>query len=550
MGTKDRRQTLVVSIVALMGVTLIAWSGRLPEPIHRLASRAIARHAHGAAPVVGSLPVTDPSGHTSSFHGVLTWHNDNARDGLNHQETALTPGSVSSGFGVVFSYPIDGYAYAQPLYAPQVQVRDYGLKNVVYVATENDSVYAFDADGAVSAPLWRASFVDASKGITPIPNSVTGCTDIGPYYGITGTPVIDPVSGTLYVVAATLNARNNSQSLSLHALDITSGAELPGSPKVISASYYGVTFNPAFENSRPGLLLANGELYIGFGAHCDIQPYNGWVMSYDPATLQQIAAWNVTPAGTEGGIWEGGGGPSADSAGNIYIATGNGTFDHNTGGPDFANSVVKMSPSLNLAGYFTPYNQGMLAESDLDIGSGFALLLPDQPGPHPHEALIGGKGNTLYLVDRDNLGGYNPNNDNQIVQEIPDAFPSGLFGGGAYFHGSVYFGATGDLLKQFTLSNGKLNTSPIFGPVSPPYPGATPSISSNGDAGGIVWWILNKVSRVALHAASASNIGDDVYDSGDTLNVNGVKFTTPTIANGRVYVGTQTELLVFGILTR
>jgi hypothetical protein len=548
MGIRDRRQTLVISVVALMSVTLIAWSGRLPAPIHQLASRKVTQRLRGGTPVVGGLPVTDASGHTSSFHGVLTWHNDNARDGLNHQETALTPASVSNGFGVVFSYPIDGYAYAQPLYSPQVRVRGYGLKNVVYVATENDSVYAFDADGVVATPLWRASFVDPSKGITPIPNSVTGCTDIGPRYGITGTPVIDPVSGTLYVVAANLDTKSNSQSLSLHALDITSGVELPGSPKVISALYDGVTFNAAFENSRPGLLLSNGALYIGFGAHCDIQPYNGWVMAYDPSTLEQIAAWNVTPAGTEGGIWQGGGGLSADSDGNAYIATGNGTFDHNTGGPDFANTLVKLDPSLKRIGYFTPYNQGMLAESDLDIGAGYALLLPDQPGAHAHEALIGGKGNALYLVDRDNLGGYNPNSDSQIVQKIPEAFPSGLFGGGAYFHGSVYFGATGDLLKQFTLSNGKLNTSPIFGSVSPPYPGATPSVSSNGDAGGIVWWILNKVSRVALHAARASNIGGDVYDSGDSLNVSGVKFTTPTIANGRVYVGTQTKLLVFGLL--
>jgi hypothetical protein len=544
---KDRRQTLVVSVVALMSMTLIAWSDRLPSPIHTFAVRAVARRLHGDAPVVGGLPVTDASGQTSSFQGVLTWHNDNARDGLNNQETILTPARVANDFGVVSSYPIDGYAYAQPLYAPQVPVKNFGLKNVVYVATENDSVYAFDADGIVSTPLWQASFIDASTGITPIGNRVTGCTDIGPQYGITGTPVIDPVSGTLYVVAATLNTKNNRQSLSLHALDITSGVELPGSPKEISASYDGVTFNAAFENSRPGLLLSHGELYIGFGSHCDIQPYNGWVMAYDPSTLKQIAVWNATPAGTEGGIWQSGGGISADSAGNLFIGTGNGTFDHNTGGPDFANTLVKLNPSFELVSYFTPWNQARLAESDLDMGGGYALLLPQQPGAHPREALIGGKGGALYLVDRDSLGGYNPNDDNHIVQEINRAFPAGLLGGGAYYHNSVYFGASGDLLKQFKLSNGMLSTPPILNPISPAYPGATPSISSNGDADGIVWWMLNKVPYMALHATLASNIENDVYDSGNALSIRGVKFTTPTIANGRVYVGTQTELVAFGL---
>jgi hypothetical protein len=544
---KERRQILVVSAVALMSMTLIAWSDRLPSSVHRLAVRRVARRTSGGEPVVGGLRVTNSFGQISSFQGVLTWHNDNARDGLNNQEVTLTPDSIRTGFGLVFSYPIDGYAYAQPLYAPQVPIKDFGLKNVVYVATENDSVYAFDADGVVPRPLWHASFVDASKGISAVPDAVTGCTDIGPQYGITGTPVIDPLSGTLYAVAATLSKKNNKQSLSLHALDITSGAERPGSPKVFFASYDGATFNAAFENSRPGLLLANGELYIGFGGHCDIQPYSGWLMSYDPSTLQQIAVWNVTPAGTEGGIWQSGGGISADSAGNLYVGTGNGTFDHNTGGPDFANTLVKLDPAFEVTGYFTPWNQAALAESDLDIGGGYALLLPDQPGAHPHEALIGGKGGALYLVDRDDLGGYNPNNDNQIVQEIPRAFPAGLLGGAAYYHGSVYFGATGDVLKQFTLSNGILGISPIVNPVSPAYPGATPSISSNGDTDAIAWWMLNKVPYMALHATLASDITTDVYDSGNTLNARGVKFTIPTIANGRVYAGTQTELLVFGL---
>jgi len=308
-----------------------------------------------------------------------------------------------------------------------------------------------------------------------------------------------------------------------------------------------VTFSAAFENSRPGLLLANGVIYIGFGSHCDIQPYNGWVMAYDASTLEQTAVLNITPAGTEGGIWQSGGGISADSHGDLYIGTGNGTFDHNTGGPDFSDSLLRLDPALKLVGYFTPFDQGMLAESDLDIGSGYVLLLPDQPGPHPHEALIGGKGPALYLVDRDDLGGYDPNSDDRIVQGIPHAFSGGIFGGGAYFHDSVYFGPTGDMLTQFTLSNGRLSTPPISNPVSPPYPGATPSISSNGNTDGIVWWVLNQVAHLTLHAALASDIRNDIYDSGDTVTDHGVKFTIPTIANGRVYVGTQTNLLVFGL---
>lgn len=543
---KGRRQTLVIAVVALLSMTLIAWSGRVSSPIHPFAVHSLARRLHGSSPVVGGLPVSDTAGRKSSFNGVLTWHNDNARDGLNNQETTLTPANVKRGFGVAFSYPIDGYAYAQTLYAPQVNVTGFGLKNVVYVATENDSVYAFDADGVVSQPLWQTSFISPSNGITTIPESLIGCTDIGTQYGITGTPVIDPLSGTLYVVAATLNTNNDQQSLSLHALDITSGAELPGSPTVISATYDGVTFNAAFENSRPGLLLVDGELYIGFASHCDIQPYNGWVMAYNPATLEQIAVYNITPAGTQGGVWQGGGGLSADSSGNLYIGTGNGTFDYNTGGPDFADSLLKTDPSFKMITYFTPYNQGMLAEGDLDVGSGFALLLPTQSGPHPREALIGGKGGTLYLVDRDNMGGYNPNNNHQIVQEVDNAFPSGLFGGGAYFSGSVYFGAASDVLKQFKIVHGRLS-APTSNKVGAPYSGATPSVSSKGDAEGIVWWILNRTPYVALHATHASSIHTDLYDSKDAVKDAGVKFTTPTIANGRVYMGTQTELVVFGL---
>ena len=501
---------------------------------------------------------------------VTTHHNDLARDGQNVNETILAPANVNtSQFGRLFVQPIDGYAYTQPLYVPGLSIGG-ATHNVVYLATEHDSVYAFDADnntGGNANPLWHVSFINPAMGITSLNNTDVGCTDIDSEVGITGTPVIDLSSNTLYVVATT--KENGSYFQRLHALDITNGSEKFGGPVVIQAVVPGtgdgsaggnVSFDPLRNNQRPGLLLLNGLVYIGWASYCDNTPYHGWLMAYNAKSLAQVALWNSTPNGSDGGIWESGAPPAADSNGYVYLGTGNGTFDLNTGGLDTGDSAVKFgAPSagaIPVLDYFTPYNQATLSSSDTDLGSGGVVLFPDQPvgSAHRHLLVEAGKQGTIYLVDRDAMGHFNAGGDTQIVQSLPGAI-GGLWGTPAFWNNTLYVGGANDALEAYSFNadgKGKLSTAPVSAsPAVFGYPGTTPSVSSNGNSSGIVWATEVKYPYAILHAYDATNLSNELYNtsrSGQLPPGGPVKFVAPTIANGKVYLSTVSQLAVYGLL--
>jgi hypothetical protein len=438
-------------------------------------------------------------------------------------------------------------------------------------------VYAFDADGSSTAPLWRISFLGSN--VTTVPANDTGETsDISPEIGITGTPVIDPASNTLYVVAKTKEG-GSTYVQRLHALDLGTGAEKFGGPVTIQASVPGsgsgssggqVRFDPLRHNQRAALLLSNGVVYLAFGSHGDQPPYHGWVLGYSASTLQQVFVVNVSPNSQAGGIWHANGGPAADAAGNIYVVTGNGPFDANTGGKDFGDSFLRITPSGTIVDYFTPWNQGSLNANDFDLGAAGAMLLPDQPGAHPHLLVSAGKNNTIYLVDRDTMGHYSgTTNDNQVVQSLVDVFPNGTpepgnYSAPVFFNGTVYFGPVADNVQAFSLSNGRLSTTPqtrssdVFS-----YPGAMMAISAAGAINGILWAIqrngncgtdvsCGSAGPGVLKAYDPSNLGTLLYSSDqsgarDTLDF-ATKFSIPLVANGKVFVGSMGYLTVYGLL--
>jgi hypothetical protein len=498
--------------------------------------------------------------------GEFTYHNDNLRTGQNLNETVLTPANVNADrFGKLLSYPLDGLAYASPLYVANVNISGQGFYNVVYVATEHDSVYAFDADGLSSVPLWKVSFL--GPGVTTVPATDTGGgDDIAFEVGITGTPVIDAASGTLYVVAKTKEGTTYVQRL--HALDIASGAEKFGGPVVIQASVTGtgsgsqggqVPFDALRENQRPALLLSNGVVYIGFASHADAAPYHGWVLGYDKATLQLVMRFNATPNALGAGIWMGGGGLSADADGNLYFTTGNGTFDVNTGGIDYGDTFLKISPSGNVLDYFTPHDQGIMDTGNWDLGSGAPSLLPDQGGLNPRLIVGAGKTGTVYLVNRDNMGHYNPSNDNQIVQSLVSAFPRGTPEPGndsspAYFNGVVYFSPISDTIQAFSITNGLLSTAPISRSSTVfAYPGGGMAISANGGSNGILWAVQRPTDSTpgVLRAYDATNLASELYNSSqagslDTLDV-AAKFNCPIVVNGKVFITSRSQLTVYGL---
>ncbi len=504
---------------------------------------------------------------------VTTSRNDNSRDGQNLSETILTPDNVNaSDFGKLFAHSVDGYVYAQPLYVPNVSIPGLGTHNVVYVATQHDSVYAFDADsktGLNSSPLWHTSFIHPKRGITTVSNGDVGCNDIVPEIGVTSTPVIDAVTGTMYLIAKT--KENGKFFQRLHALDITTGKERTGSPVVIRAKVKGtgegnvggyVIFDPLREAQRPGLLLQNGSVYIGWASHCDNGPYHGWVMSYDETTLKQTAIWNSTPNGGLGGVWQAGTGIAADTDFNLFFATGNGTYDGKKGGEDFSDTIARLAPPVGnrfpLADWFTPYNQLNLSNEDADVGSGGVLLLPDQGvnAPHQHLLVEVGKEGSIYLVDRDGMGHFHAQR-NRIVQDMENAI-GGLWATPAWWNNNVYFGGSGDVLRQYTFdpSTGLLSNGAVY--VSPTYfgfPGPTPSISANGTGDAIVWALQTddyQSGDATLHAYDATDIGTEFYNSGQNAKRDdpggAVKFTVPTVANGKVYVPAVKRLTVYGLL--
>src|SRR5579875_896111 len=510
-----------------------------------------------------------------ALHGqVLTYHNDVARTGLNPHETILTPANVNAAsFGKLFQAVLDGRVDAQPLYVPAVNISGQGVHIVLIVATENDSVYALDADSG--ATLWRTR----TLGFLEVPSDRRNCDQVTPEIGITATPVISTQTSpaTVYVVAMSKIIFTSIYYQRLHALNIANGQEQPGSPVNIQGSYPGtgdgsqggqVLFNPADYKERAGLLLANNTVYLGWSSHCDNEPYTGWIMGYNPTSLAQTSILNVTPNGEGGAFWNSGAGIAADSSGNLFALAANGTFDttlNSQGFPvngDFGNAILRIGTAnntLSVTDYFTMSNTVSESDADEDLGSGGGIVLPDMKdnsGNTWHLVIGAGKDTNIYIANRDNMGKFNPNNDNAIYQKLTGALGGPVFSAPAYFNGTVYFGAVGDSIRAFPFINARLApASSSQTALSFPYPGASPSISANGTSNGIVWAVENQPFKAVLHAYLATNLATELYNSnqwpfGRDYFGFGNKFMTPTIADGKVYVGTPNGVAAFGLLSK
>ena len=514
-------------------------------------------------------PIINPSpGQPGTALDVTTYHNDQARTSQNLNEATLTPSNVNvTNFGKTGFLPVDGKVDAQPLYLSKLNIPGKGTHNLLYIATEHDSVYAFDADNGTT--LWKVSLLGANETTSDARN----CSQVIPEIGITATPVIDRSrgpNGVIYVVAMSKN-RTGSYFQRLHALDVTTGAEVLGGPTNIQASFPGtgdnssggnVIFDPKQYAERAGLLLLNGILYTSWTSHCDIRPYTGWIIGFDASSLSRKSVLNLTPNGNEGAIWMSGAAPAADSAGNIYFLDANGTFDttvNASGFPlhaNFGNSFLKLSTSAGLAvaDYFAAFDTIQQSSVDGDFGSGGAMLLPDvsdSSGHVGHLAVGAGKDAKIYVVNRDSMGKFNPSTNN-IYQEIQGALSGPVFSAPAYFNNSVYYGAVGDSIKAFSISNARLSSTPSMQTSNRfPYPGASPAISANGSSNAILWAAENGGTAI-LHAYDANNLSRELYNSNQSGSRDqfgaGNKFITPTVVNGKVYVGTTSGVAVFGLL--
>jgi outer membrane protein assembly factor BamB len=511
---------------------------------------------------------------------VLTNHNNAARTGKVSRETVLTPANVS-GLQELFQSPVDGQVYAQPLCLTNQLVYKNGIsagkQSIVIVATEHGSVYAFDAKTGEN--YWRISLLD--QGWSPVQASdpkLNGCTDLVPEIGITATPVIDPAAGPngrIFAVVMETDGQGK-YNYKLHALDLATGKDAL-TPAIISGSVSGkgpaTTFVAIKERSRAALLLSNGVIYIAFGAFCDpdVLPYAGFVMGYQETNLSQVAIFSDNPNGSPtspylpdgsgSGIWQAGLGVAADGNGNIYVTTGNGPFDQTLKGGfpanrDYGDTVLKLSTNngLNVVDYFTPYNQQQEADSDTDLASGGAVILPaivDSHGKAHHLLVIAGKDTNVYLLNSNYLGKFNAAG-NKIYQEVDGVNPRGAWSSPAYFNGSIYISGIYTTLKrfQFDFSNPDkplLNTTPAAQTAQEyGFPSITPSISANGTKNGIVWGYEYDQYHTILHAFDATTL-TELYNSGSLLGGTGVKFAVPTICNGRVYVGTSNSLVAFGL---
>jgi hypothetical protein len=500
---------------------------------------------------------------------VLTYHNNNARTGLNSTETTLTLSNVNSSlFGRLFTLSVDGLVDAEPLYLSAVPISGSGTHNLLIMVTENDSVYAFDAD--TGAQIWQITTLKAGE----TPSDDRGCSQVTPQIGITSTPVISRPTGSngvIYVVAMSKDSSGNYHQR-LHALDAPTGNELNKGPVDIAAKYPGtgdnssggfVVFDPAQYKERSGLLLLSGVVYLAWASHCDIRPYTGWIMGYNATTLAQKTVLNVTPNGNEGAIWGSGGGLTSDSSGNIYFLDANGIFDttlNSNGFPssgDYGNAFIRLTTKggLSVADYFEMDNGPQESQGDVDLGSGGALIVPqlkDSSGTEWHLAAGAGKDNNLYMVNRESMGKFNPNSNNNY-QELSGALPGGIWSMPAYFNGRLYFGPVGQPILAFQFSDAKLETSAAAQTTTSfVYPGATPSISSNGNKNAIVWATEN-TNPAVLHAYNAANL-QELYNTNQASGGRdqfgaGNKFITPMIINGKVYAGTTNGVGVFGLLS-
>jgi hypothetical protein len=517
-------------------------------------------------------------GSIEASRAVVTYHNDNARTGQFLNEVVLTPENVNATrFGKLYSFPVDGPVYAQPLYVPQVAIPGNGVHNLVFVATQHDSVYAFDADSSSPTPLWRVNFLNPDAGIGTVPARDMNTADIVPEIGITSTPAIDLSSNTLYVVAAT--KENGAFYHRLHALDLTSGAEKFAGPQVIKSSYPGnaqessgglIAFDSRYQLQRAALLLKSGKLYIAFASYGDLGPYHGWVLAYDATTLKQSGRWVSTPNGYQGGIWMSGCGISSDDDGNLFFSVANGPFDAygTEPGADFSDSIVRLqqdSDALRLTDFFTPYSQAKMAENDLDLGSAGVLVLPDQPGAYPHLAVTSAKNGHIYLLNRDDLGGYSAdgNRNPQLVQEISGVLRQQM-GTPTYWNGYLYFGAgvspARDSIKAFRLRNGILSRQPSSQTAAIyQVTRNTVSVSADGNSNGIVWSVQSDGyyapsgnGAAVVHAYDAKNLARELYNSNQRVARDNLgaasKFTVPTIANGKVFVAGFNQVSVYGLL--
>jgi hypothetical protein len=565
----------------------------------------------GTAKATASIAVTN-------LTGVLTYHNDTARDGINTREYGLTPVTVTTAtFGKLFSCAVDGAVYGQPLWVKGLTIGG-GIHNVVFVATQNDSAYAFDADANPCVTYWHVNLLDTLHGGTTGENPVTWddvgyCYgDVYPQVGVTSTPVISTITDTIFLVSASEKDAVNSGHCAkttatfyhrLHALSLLTGSEKFNAPITIAASVPGtgdgsvngmLSFDSQLEHQRAGLALYPGEVFVGFASHEDATPYHGWLLGYQSTDVQhQMAVFNSTPNGlngADGGFWAGGGAPAIDSGGDVYVATGNGVFDEAPPPPDndYGDSVLRLhsmtgstpnGENLTVAGWFTPFDQAILAENDTDLGSGSPVLLPTQTtdGLPPNLLVQVGKDGNVYLINRDNMGQYNASNNDQIVQSFTGPV-NGLWGMPALWHNKLYVGGQTDSLREFVFdpSTGLFNpsvaslSSHVFG-----YPGTTPSVSSNAGSNGIVWTIDASLYGYAspntsfncsvvpvpascsgpaiLHAYDANNLAIEYWNSSMAANNrdqagDAVKFVPPTIANGKVYVATRTAIFVYGLL--
>lgn len=508
---------------------------------------------------------------TAAQVAVSTYQNDTYRSGANTRETTLTQSNVNAAqFGRQAVLNVRGFVYAQPLYVPNVNINGVP-RNVVFVATEHDQVYAFDANSGQQ--LWVKNLLISTGAliqVNPIPSSDTGCGDLVPEIGITGTPVIDVPNNEMFLIANTKEFNAVTQTTqyfqTLYALDIRTGG-LRNPPRRVAAqaagtgigSQHGVlTFDPLVEGQRASLLLSHGQVFGAWASHCDSGTYHGWMISFDEVALLPTGIFVDTPNGAEGGYWGGGSGPAADSAGSIYVGTGNGSYDDQS---DYADSILRLTWSnsgIALDDYFTPWDQLNLENGDIDLGSGGVTLLPDQPGTtYPHLLIQVGKEGTIDLVNRDNMGHFHVGNDDQIVQTLPFII-GGIWGGPAFWNNNAYFGGQYDHLKAFAFNpqTQLLSTGPTSeSPEAFNFPGPTPAVSSNGTSNGIAWIIETDNyggGLAVLRAYNANNLATELYNSAQNPSRDSagfaVKFAVPTVADGHVFVGAENQVSVYGLL--